>query len=323
MVSSTEVAITNLTSVAVLVFVLGFISATIKSDVRIPDPIYQMISIFLLFGIGLKGGHALKETSFGSFVKPAIATLALGILIPIIAFVVLKFARKINDLDRGAIAAHYGSTSLVTFSAALLFLENSAIKVEGFATALLTIMEIPGIVVGVYLGSRHRDKSVQWGKTLHEVITGKTILLLVGGLVIGVMTSQAGYTKVAPFFIDLQSGFLTLFLLHLGYLAGSNWGEIKKVGAMVGVFALIFPIFTGTLGVVAGHMVGLSIGGATILGVLCASASYIAAPAAVSIGLPEANAPLALMSSIGVTFPFNLLVGIPLYLEIAKRLSGM
>ena len=321
--SSTEVAITNLTSVAVLVFVLGFIGAKIKSDVRIPDPIYQMISIFLLFGIGLKGGHALKETSFGSFVKPAIATLALGILIPIIAFVVLKFARKINDLDRGAIAAHYGSTSLVTFSAALLFLENSAIKVEGFATALLTIMEIPGIVVGVYLGSRHRDKSVQWGKTLHEVITGKTILLLVGGLVIGVMTSQAGYTKVAPFFIDLQSGFLTLFLLHLGYLAGSNWGEIKKVGAMVGVFALIFPIFTGTLGVVAGHMVGLSIGGATILGVLCASASYIAAPAAVSIGLPEANAPLALMSSIGVTFPFNLLVGIPLYLEIAKRLSGI
>lgn len=320
--SSTEVAITNLTSVAVLVFVLGFLGAKIKSDVRIPESIYQMISIFLLFGIGLKGGHALKETSFGSFVKPAIATLALGILIPIIAFMVLKFARKISDLDRGAIAAHYGSTSLVTFSAALLFLENSGIKVEGFATALLTIMEIPGIVVGVYLGSRHRDKSVQWGRTLHEVITGKTILLLVGGLVIGVTTSLAGYMKVAPFFIDLQSGFLTLFLLHLGYLAGSNWGEIKKVGAMVGVFALIFPIFTGTLGVLAGHIVGLSIGGATILGVLCASASYIAAPAAVSIGLPEANAPLALMSSIGVTFPFNLLVGIPLYLEIAKRFSG-
>lgn len=321
--SSTEVAITNLTSVAVLVFVLGFLGAKIKSDVRIPESIYQMISIFLLFGIGLKGGHALKETSFGSFVKPAIATLALGILIPIIAFMVLKFARKISDLDRGAIAAHYGSTSLVTFSAALLFLENSGIKVEGFATALLTIMEIPGIVVGVYLGSRHRDKSVQWGRTLHEVITGKTILLLVGGLVIGVTTSLAGYMKVAPFFIDLQSGFLTLFLLHLGYLAGSNWGEIKKVGAMVGVFALIFPIFTGTLGVLAGHIVGLSIGGATILGVLCASASYIAAPAAVSIGLPEANAPLALMSSIGVTFPFNLLVGIPLYLEVAKRISGM
>jgi hypothetical protein len=282
-----------------------------------------MISIFLLFGIGLKGGHALKGTSPSSFAAPALATIALGILIPVIAYLTLKFVKKINDIDRGAIAAHYGSTSLVTFSAALLFLESSGIEVEGFATALLTIMEVPGIVVGVYLGSRHRNKSVQWGKTLHEVITGKTILLLVGGLVIGAITSQAGYSKVTPFFIDLQSGFLVLFLLHLGYLAGSNWGEIKKVGAMVGVFALIFPIFAGTLGVVTGTMVGLSVGGATILGVLSASASYIAAPAAVSIGLPEANAPLALMSSIGVTFPFNLLVGIPLYLEIARAFSSL
>ena len=321
--SSASVAITNLTSVAVLVFILGFIGARIKSDVRIPEQIYQMISIFLLFGIGLKGGHALREVSFSSFAGPALATLGLGILIPFIAFATLKLVRKINDLDRGAIAAHYGSTSLVTFTAALLFLENSGIEVEGFATALLTIMEVPGIVVGVYLGSRHRDKSVQWGKTLHEVVTGKTILLLVGGLIIGAVTSHAGYLKVSPFFIDLQSGFLALFLLHLGYLAGSNWGEIKKVGAMVGVFALIFPIFAGTLGVVVGDLIGLSIGGATILGVLCASASYIAAPAAVSIGLPEANAPLALMSSIGVTFPFNLLIGIPLYLEIARKLSGL
>ncbi len=321
--SSTSVAITNLTSVAVLVFILGFLGALIKSDVRIPEQVYQMISIFLLFGIGLKGGHAIKGTSFTSFALPALATLALGIVIPFVAYQTLKLVRKINDLDRGAIAAHYGSTSLVTFTAALLFLENSGIKVEGFATALLTIMEIPGIVVGIYLGSRHRDKSVQWGKTFTEVITGKTILLLVGGLLIGAITSDAGFMKVAPFFIDLQSGFLALFLLHLGYLAGSNWGEIKKVGAMVGVFALIFPIFAGTLGVVVGDLIGLSIGGATILGVLCASASYIAAPAAVSIGLPEANAPLALMSSIGVTFPFNLLIGIPLYLEIARKLSGL
>lgn len=320
--SSNSVALTNLTSVAVLVFILGFLGARIKSDVRIPEPVYQLISIFLLFGIGLKGGNALKGTSFSSFVAPAIATIILGIAIPAIAYLTLKLVRKINDIDRGAIAAHYGSTSLVTFSAALLFLENSGIEVEGFATALLTIMEVPGIVVGVYLGSRHRDKSVQWGKTLHEVVTGKTILLLVGGLVIGAVTSQAGYLKVSPFFIDLQFGFLTLFLLHLGYLAGINWGEIKRVGAMVGVFALIFPIFAGALGVIAGNLVGLSVGGATILGVLSASASYIAAPAAVSIGLPEANAPLALTSSIGVTFPFNLLIGIPLYLEMAKLISG-
>lgn len=320
---SHSVALTNLTSVAVLVFVLGFLGARIKSDVRIPEPIYQMISIFLLFGIGLKGGHTLKGTSFSTFAGPAVVTLLLGLIIPLIAFYSLKVVKKISDIDRGAIAAHYGSTSLVTFSAALLFLENSGIKFEGFATALLTIMEVPGVVMGVYLGSRHRSENVQWRKTLHEVVTGKTILLLVGGLVIGATTSHAGYLKVSPFFIDLQSGFLTLFLLHLGYLAGSNWSEIKKVGAKVGVFALIFPVIAGTFGIVGGTLVGLSVGGATVLGVLCASASYIAAPAAVSIGLPEANAPLALMSSIGVTFPFNLVVGIPLYLEIAKRVSSL
>ena len=323
MSNSFSLVTSNLTSVSVLVFILGFIAARYKTDIRIPDPVYQIISVYLLFGIGLKGGVSLTHASVSGIIKPIIATLILGCLIPALAFLILKLIKNINQVDRGAIAAHYGSTSLVTFSAALLFLENSGIEVEGFATALLTIMEVPGIVVGVYLGSRHRNKTVQWGKTLHEVVTGKTILLLVGGLVIGAITSQAGYLKVSPFFIDLQFGFLTLFLLHLGYLAGTNWGEIKRVGAMVGVFALFFPILAGTLGVIIGNLVGLSVGGATILGVLCASASYIAAPAAVSIGLPEANAPLALTSSIGVTFPFNLLIGIPLYLEIAKLIYGL
>ena len=318
MSSSWSLASANLTSVAVLVFALGFIGARLKSDVRIPDPVYQIISIYLLFGIGLKGGHALKSVTFSSFAKPALATLALGIFIPVAAFLVLKSIRKLNDMDRGAIAAHYGSTSLVTFSAALLFLENNKYHVEGFAAVLLTFLEIPGVIVGVYLGSRSAVEKVQWHKTLREVVTGKTVLLLAGGLLIGGITTAAGYLKVSPFFVDLQSGFLALFLLHLGFLAGSSWAEIKKVGLSVAVFGVLFPIFAGALGVSVGHWVGLSIGGATILGVLCASGSYIAAPAAVSVGLPKANAPLALMSSIGVTFPFNLILGIPLYLQIAK-----
>jgi len=320
MSSNWSLASTNLTSVAVLVFILGFLGARIKSDVRIPEPVYQMISIYLLFGIGLKGGHALKSVTIDSFLKPAVATLGLGLAIPVIAFFSLKLIRKLNDIDRGAIAAHYGSTSLVTFSAALLYLENSNIQVEGFAAALLTMLEIPGVVVGVYLGSRHRDKKVMWAKTLREVLTGKTVLLLVGGLAIGAITTEAGFIKVTPFFIDLQSGFLALFLLHLGFLAGSNWREIKKVGLSVAAFGIIFPIISGSVGVAIGHWVGLSVGGAAILGVLCASGSYIAAPAAVSVGLPEANGPLALMSSIGVTFPFNLIVGIPLYVQIAQTL---
>ncbi len=316
-----ELVRNNLSSVVVLVFILGFLASRIMTDVRMPEPIYQFISIFLLFGIGLKGGYSLQDVSISDFLAPSIATLFLGSMIPVIAFLLLGLVRKLNEIDRGAIAAHYGSTSLITFTAALLFLENSHIKVEGFATALLTIMEIPGIVVGIYLGSRHRSKKVRWSNTLREVVTGKTVLLLVGGLLVGALTTDTGYEKVAPFFIDLQSGLLTLFLLHLGYLAGSNWSEIKHMGIPMGIFAILFPIFTGILGIVVGNLVGLSLGGTVILGVLSSSASYIAAPAAVSIALPEAKASLALIPSIGVTFPFNLIIGIPLYLEIARLLN--
>lgn len=318
---SLSIAISNLTSVAVLIFVMGFIGARIKSDMRIPEPVYQMISIFLLLGIGLKGGNSLKGVPGSEILVPSIVTVALGFLIPLIAFLTLRLIKSLDDTDRGSIAAHYGSTSLVTFSAALLFLETNKIQVEGYATLLLTLLEIPGIIVGIYLGSRHLNQNVKWASTLHEVVTGKTILLLVGGLIIGAVTSQSGYEKVSPFFVDLQNGFLTLFLLHLGFIAGSNWIEIKKVGPSMAVFAVIFPVVAGALGVLAGNLAGLSVGGAAVLGVLSASASYIAAPAAVAVGLPKANTSLALMASIGVTFPFNLVFGIPLYLEFANWLG--
>jgi hypothetical protein len=183
-------------------------------------------------------------------------------------------------------------------------------------------MEIPGIIVGIYLGSRHAESLVHWGETLREVITGKTIALLVGGLIVGAVASDSGYERVSPFFIDIQYGVLTLFLLHLGFLAGSNWSQIRSVGLQIGLFAILFPIAMGALGVAVGSAIGLSIGGATILGALSASASYIAAPAAVSLGLPKANGSLALISSIGLTFPFNLIIGIPLYLEMAQLLIG-
>jgi len=320
-VDSLSIAISNLTSVAVLIFVMGFVGARIKSDMRIPEPVYQMISIFLLLGIGLKGGNSLKGVPGDEILVPSIVTIALGFTIPIVAFLTLRFIKNLDDTDRGSIAAHYGSTSLVTFSAALLFLETNQIEVEGYATLLLTLLEIPGIIVGIYLGSRHMNQEVKWASTLHEVVTGKTILLLVGGLIIGAVTSESGYKLVSPFFVDLQNGFLTLFLLHLGFIAGTNWIEIKKVGWSVAVFAVVFPVVAGALGVLAGNLAGLSIGGAAVLGVLSASASYIAAPAAVAVGLPKANTSLALMASIGVTFPFNLVIGIPLFIQMAAWLG--
>lgn len=322
-VSSWDLALANLVSVGVLAFVFGFIAARIKSDVRVPEQIYQFLSIYLLFGIGLKGGHSLKSVTFEEVLAPAITTVVAGALIPVFAFLSLRLIKTLSVTDRGSIAAHYGSTSLVTFSAALLFLESNSIFVEGFAPALLTLMEIPGLIVGIYLGSRTPGSAVKWSETLKEVLFGKTVLLLFGGLFIGAVSSNEGYEKVSPFFIGLLSGLLVLFLMHLGYLAGINFSEVRKVGKPLVVFGLVFPLIVGVGGVALGGAIGLSVGGATILGVLCASASYIAAPAAVGVALPKANATLALMSSIGVTFPFNLIIGIPVYFKVAEFLSGL
>jgi hypothetical protein len=319
--NSWSIAQANLTSVGVLTFIFGFLAARLKSDVRVPDAIYQFLSIYLLFGIGLKGGHSLKSSSVSELAVPALTTIACGILIPALAFYILKLIKVLSDVDRGSVAAHYGSTSLVTFSAGLLFLESNNIFVEGFTPALLTLLEIPGLIVGIFLASRSLTSKVSWGATLKEVMLGKTVLLLAGGLVIGLITPEEGYAKVSPFFVELLNGLLVLFLLHLGYLAGSNFAEIRKVGAPLAAFGIFFPLLSGVIGVTAGSLIGLSVGGATMLGILSASASYIAAPAAVTVALPTASPTLALMSSIGITFPFNLIVGIPIYFRIAELLG--
>jgi hypothetical protein len=321
-VSNLQLALENLTSVSVLVFALGFIAARFKSDIRIPEPVYQIISVYLLFGIGLKGGVALRNSSASGLAQPLIATILLGTLIPILAFIALKLIKNLSEIDRGAISAHYGSTSLVTFTAALVFLENAQVSYEGFATALLTVMEVPGIIVGIFLATRHLNRKVSWSESLQEAILGKTVVLLVGGLIIGAISGDAGYEKVAPFFVNILPGILALFLMHLGFLAGSKAHAIKEVGPGLAIFAIAFPIFAGTLGVIGGALSGLSVGGATILGVLCASASYIAAPAAVQIAIPEANPSLSITSSLAITFPFNLLIGIPLMKALALVFVG-
>ncbi|MCX6457526.1 MAG: sodium-dependent bicarbonate transport family permease [Actinobacteria bacterium] len=315
-----SIAINNLTSVAVLVFILGFIGARFKSDLRIPESIYQLISIYLLLGIGLKGGHALKEVSLQEIIKPSLATLLVGSLIPFLAFYILKTIKYLSVSQRGALAAHYGSTSLVTFSAAVLYLENNSIFFEGYSTALLTIMEVPGLVVGIYLASQKYKTNISWGKTFQEILLGKTVLLLVGGLFVGFLATDNGYQKVSPFFVDLLNGFLVLFLLQLGYLAGNQLNEVFKAGFGLVLFAIIFPIFAGLIGAIAGSLAGMSYGGTALLAVLSASASYIAAPAAVSIALPKEKLGLALTCSIGITFPFNLVFGIPIYLAMANFL---
>ena len=356
---SAHLALTNLTSVPVLAFVLGVVSTSLlRSPLRLPDSIYRFLSFYLLLAIGVKGGVALSKAHIGDVVWPAIAALVLGIVIPIGAFFALKLVTRLGVTDRGALAAHYGSTSLVTFTAATALLAASSVPVEGYAPTLLAIMEVPGIVVGLAIvglarrakaqttyveqrvlvgasggdaiesvelaprdddaqSARHHDNPASWSATMREVLTAPSVLLLVGGLVIGFITGPTGFDKVDPLFSGLFQGLLALFLLHMGAVAGETLSSVRRAGAGLVGFALVFPLVAGTIGVFAGTAVGLSIGGAAILGVLCASASYIAAPAAVSLALPGADRGLCLAASLGMTFPFNLLLGIPLLVALA------
>lgn len=317
-----SLAVTNLTSPAVLAFTLGLVAVLLRGDLRLPDAVYQGLSMYLLLAIGVKGGVALRQAGIGAVVTPAIVTITLGVVIPLLAYSVLRWMTRLDPVDRAAMSAHYGSTSLVTFTAGLVFLESANVQFEGFAATLLTLLEIPGIVVGLLLASRHVGRSLSWRNSLREVLVSRSVLLLAGGLVMGLATGPIGYAKVEPFFGGLFNGLLTLFLLEMGSLVGRRLHDFKSAGLGLVGFAVVFPVVAGTLGIITGLTVGLSIGGATVLGILCASASYIAAPAAVRLALPEANPGYYLTASLGVTFPFNLAIGIPLYLAIAQALAG-
>ncbi len=357
---SANLALANLTSVPVLAFVLGVVStAVFRSPLRLPEGAYRFLSFYLLLAIGVKGGVALSQARIEDVIGPAIAALALGLVIPVAAFGALRLVTRLSVVDRGAMAAHYGSTSLVTFTAATALLAATSIPVEGFAPTLLSIMEVPGIVVALALvGLRRRSKAqvaapakeralvsvgsggsteadapghtsvaegetapASWNATLREVLTAPSVLLLVGGLVIGLITGPTGFTKVDPLFNGLFQGLLALFLLHLGAVAGATLSSVRRAGFGLVAFAVVFPVIAGSVGVLVGTEIGLSIGGATILGVLCASASYIAAPAAVGLALPQANRGLCLSASLGMTFPFNLIIGIPVLVALATVLA--
>ena len=317
-----EAAISNATSAPVLAFVLGLIAVAVKSDLRLPEALYQGLSIYLLLGIGIKGGVALSEASANEVALPILGTIALGVVIPILAFWIVGSLTKLDSVNKGALAAHYGSTSLVTFSAAIIFLESQQIEYEGFVTTLLAILEIPGIVVGLMLASRGLGRGLNWGESLREILTSKSIVLLAGGLLLGLTTGASGYERVEPFFGGLFTGVLALFLLEMGIVAGRRLPDVKKAGLGLVVFSLGFPLIAGTLGVVVGSLTGLGLGGSVVLGVLSASASYIAAPAAVRLALPEASPGIYLTAALGITFPFNLIFGIPIMFAVGQLVEG-
>lgn len=319
--STWELITLNLGSPAVLAFVLGVFAAVIKSDLRFPEQVTSFLSSYLLFAIGLKGGMRLREADIADLIAPAGVTVLLGVLTPVVAFVVGRRWLRLDHANAASIAAHYGSVSAVTFTAAETFTRSADTLREGFMPALVAVLEIPGIVIALVLAARALGgRSLR--TAVHEVVTGKSVVLLIGGLVIGAVSPAKSVVKVEPFFVDLFMGFLCFFLLDLGTLAGQRMSEIRKSGTRLIVAAIGMPLVFGAVGVLAGTAAGLSVGGATVLGTMAASASYIAAPAAVRVGLPEADVGFALGAALGVTFPFNLIIGIPLYAEIASLVGA-
>ena len=309
--NSLDLAIENLTSPPVLAFVLGALAVILRSDLRLPDPIHTWISTYLLLAIGLKGGHSLKGSDISSLTKPALLTIAFGIAIPVVVFFVTTKLLKLNAPDAGSIAAHYGSVSVVTFTAAMVFAAEADFITEPFMTSLVAILEVPGIVVALVLASM-KSEGVNWRNAVHEVLTGRSVLLLIGGLVIGAVSSANSFSRVEPFFVGMFSGLLTLFLLDMGATVATRFATSGRPPLRMAIFAIITPIVFGSAGILAAHSIGLSIGGSAVFGIMAASASYIAAPAAVRIALPDADSGLSLGLALGVTFPFNLTIGIPL-----------
>jgi len=318
--NSLDLAIENLTSPPVLAFVLGALAVILRSDLRLPDPIHTWISTYLLLAIGLKGGQGLKESELSTLISPAVLTIAFGIAIPIVIFFVTTQLLRLSAPDAGSIAAHYGSVSVVTFTAAMIFAAEADFITEPFLTSLVAILEVPGIVVALVLVSMKSD-GIKWRSAVHEVLTGRSVLLLVGGLVIGAVSSANSFSRVEPFFVGMFSGLLTLFLLDMGATVATRFATSGKPPLRMAIFAVISPIVFGTTGVIAAHAIGMSIGGSAVFGIMAASASYIAAPAAVRIALPNADSGLSLGLALGVTFPFNLTIGIPLAFILSRSIG--
>jgi len=305
----------------VLFFILGAVAGILKSDLRVPVSFYNTLSIYLLLSIGIKGGIELSHSNPQNLITPIIATLLLGVAITIIAKFLLEKTKKFDKKNAINIATHYGSVSAVTFAVVLSYVREQKISYEHYMTVLLVMLEIPALITGVLMAkTMEKNNSNKLVHTIKEVFFGKSILLIVGGLFIGFITGVTDNKQINFFFFDLFKGFLCIFMLEMGIVASERIKDLKKAGPILIAFAIIMPIISATLGIITSMLCGLSQGGAIVLATMAASASYIAAPAAMRIAIPDANPTFSITAALGITFPFNILIGIPIYSKITLLL---
>lgn len=306
----------------ILCFLVGIASGLVKNNLKLPKSSYEFVSLYLLLAIGFKGGVQLSKTEMSAFLPALSGTIAIGIIVPLVAFFFVRLSKKITRADAGSIAAHYGSVSAVTYATAITYAETFGVDYEPFITTLMVVLEVPAICMGIFLAKGGFKAFDSWQRLVRDVLFGKSIFLLGGGLLIGYISGPEKMSPLDPLFVDLFKGFLALFLLEMGVIVSQQLSELKRNGVFLVVFGICMPLISGVIGLVISAMVGLSVGGAFLLAILSASGSYIAAPSAMRIAVPEANPSLSLTASLGITFPFNITIGIPLFYQLAVKFIG-
>jgi hypothetical protein len=314
-----ESLIGNLMVPTILFFVLGLLAAVVRSDLSIPEGAAKFMSLYLLLAIGFKGGHSLAQSGLNADVFIALAAgLVLSFAIPFLAYALLRYMTRLNALNAAAVAGHYGSISIVTFVAAVSLLELTGIASDGYMVAVAAIMEVPAILSALWIVQRYGREQQAGQVPMRELVANGSILLLTGAFVIGALTQDRGMEMIAPFVVTPFTGILCLFLLDMGLSAGRSLLRNRHLlTAGLFAFGLLMPMIGATLAMAVGVAIGLQTGSLFLLMVLAASASYIAVPAAMKIALPQAESGIYLTLSLGVTFPFNITVGLPLYLWLA------
>ena len=317
----------NFLDPAILFFIFGVFAGCVKSNLEIPPQISRFLSLYLLMALGLKGGFALQKSGFTSEIGFSLGlAVFLAIIIPIIGYLILR--RKLNAFDAAAIAATYGSVSAVTFITATQYLDQFNIDYGAYMAAAMALMESPAIILAIVLANKARasqacdpktrEESTRISKILHESFTDGAQLLLLGSMIVGLVSGDAGQKLMAPFSIDLFKGMLAFFLLDMGLMAARNFGGLKGKPPITLLYAIGSPLFHALLALALCKLIGLPLGNTILLMVLASSASYIAVPAVLRHAMPEVNPALYMGMSLGITFPFNIILGIPIYTVIAK-----
>lgn len=300
-------------------FVVAMAATLLKVNLRVPESLYPIVSTFLLLGIGLKGGRELSEISLASFWKPLVIVLFLGLINPLLAFSLFRLITRLDEVNSAALAAHYGSPSLVTFIVLLTTLDTRGVKYGGYAAALFACLEIVGIVVALSM-SRKITNDLRRKSLILEILRSPSIALIAIGILIGMIVGNARMVPTDSFFVDLVPGVLTLFLIEMGIIAAKHFADFRSIGLKLIFLAIAIPLTNGAIGVLLAVLGGMSEGDVIVLGTLAGSASFVAAPAVVRVALPKASPSLYLTTSIGITFPFLITLGIPLLIKVSELL---